>query len=181
MRVASSLGRPTAICSAARAKRLVTCSNTERSISSREPATQLWPAAAKIAAWAPATASSSLASANTILADLPPSSNTLGTKRRAPASAIMRPLWGEPTNTSLLIVGWSVSAAPVDWPRPLTILISPLGSPPLSSSLAITTDEKGVSSEGLSTTPLPAAMAGATCQAQVNIGAFQGVICPTTP
>ncbi len=43
--------------------------------SSREPAIQLWPAAAKIPATAPFAASSRSASSNTMLADFPPNSN----------------------------------------------------------------------------------------------------------
>ncbi len=39
----------------------------------------------------------------------------------------------------------------------------------------------GVSSEGFSTTALPAQMAGAICQPAVKIGAFHGVICTTVP
>jgi hypothetical protein len=40
---------------------------------------------------------------------------------------------------------------------------------------------RGVSSEGFSTTALPAQIAGAICQPAVKIGAFQGVICTTVP
>jgi hypothetical protein len=39
----------------------------------------------------------------------------------------------------------------------------------------------GVSSDGLSTTPLPAARAGATFQEAMASGKFHGVIRPTTP
>ncbi len=38
-----------------------------------------------------------------------------------------------------------------------------------------------VSDDGLSTTVLPAAIAGATARAAWLIGTFQGVITPTTP
>ena len=39
----------------------------------------------------------------------------------------------------------------------------------------------GVDSAGLSTTQLPAPMAGASFQAAIRIGKFQGMIWPTTP
>ena len=72
-----------------------------RCTKSLEPATQLWPLVEKIAAWAPRHASSSTASANTILADLPPSSNTTGFNALPQLVATMRPTSGEPTNTTL--------------------------------------------------------------------------------
>ena len=39
----------------------------------------------------------------------------------------------------------------------------------------------GVDSAGFSTTQLPAPMAGASFQAAIRIGKFQGMIWPTTP
>ena len=39
----------------------------------------------------------------------------------------------------------------------------------------------GVCSAGLSTTQLPAAIAGASFQAAISSGKFHGMICPTTP
>ena len=39
----------------------------------------------------------------------------------------------------------------------------------------------GVNSDGLPTTQLPAAKAGAIFQAAINNGKFQGIICPATP
>jgi hypothetical protein len=38
-----------------------------------------------------------------------------------------------------------------------------------------------VNSAGLSTTVFPVASAGATFQASIRRGKFQGMICPTTP
>ncbi len=41
--------------------------------------------------------------------------------------------------------------------------------------------EKGASSDGLSTTALPAASAGASLSAAAMTGPFHGMIAPTTP
>ncbi|MCY1563311.1 hypothetical protein D9M68_1008610 [compost metagenome] len=41
--------------------------------------------------------------------------------------------------------------------------------------------DSGVCSAGLSTTQLPAARAGASFQAAISSGKFQGMIWPTTP
>ena len=58
-------------------------STTLRWISAREPAMQVWPVAAKIPETTPFTASSRIASSNTMLADLPPSSRVTGLIERA--------------------------------------------------------------------------------------------------
>jgi hypothetical protein len=49
------------------------------------------------------------------------------------------------------------------------------------ASSASRTAVNGVSSEGFSTTALPAAMAGANLAVARTIGTFQGEIAPTTP
>ena len=60
-------------------------------------------------------------------------------------------------------------------------LTRPFGAPAFSHRMPTTIDDSGVSSEGLIITPLPAQIAGATCQQQVKSGAFHGVIWLTTP
>lgn len=72
-------------------------------------------------------------------------------------------------------------ACPAVGPAPAMTLTSPRGAPPNSHIRPRISVDSGVSSEGLITTPLPAQMAGAICQPPVNSGAFQGVICMTTP
>lgn len=101
--------------------------------------------------------------------------------RAAQAAAILPPVAGEPTNTTFLTAGLEMAAWPVVWPKPLSTLMTPLGRPACSASAATASELSGVSSEGLSSTALPAAMAGATFQPQVNTGAFQGVISSSTP
>jgi hypothetical protein len=77
--------------------------------------------------------------------------------------------------------GWRVIAEPTPGPSPCTTLNRPAGSPASTASWATWTIEKGVSSEGLRTTPLPAARAGATFQIASTSGKFHGAIAPITP
>ncbi|KPX05675.1 hypothetical protein ALO75_200116 [Pseudomonas syringae pv. coryli] len=69
----------------------------------------------------------------------------------------------------------------MEWPKPAITLTSPFGTPARSISTPTISELSGVSSDGLRMTALPAAIAGAICQPQVKIGAFQGVICNTVP
>ena len=70
--------------------------------------------------------------------------------------------------------------APVD-PSPVTMFTTPAGNPACSHTSANSSAVIGVVSAGLSTTVLPVASAGATFQANIRSGKFQGIICPTTP
>ena len=65
--------------------RSTTSSWIDRCTSSREPAMQVWPVAAKMPEMAPFTALSSFASAKTMLGDLPPSSRLTCLKLAAAA------------------------------------------------------------------------------------------------
>ena len=76
---------------------------------------------------------------------------------RAARSATFLPVAVEPVN--MMKSTWSTSSAPAS-PRPVTTPNTPLGSPHSSSISAISSDVSGVTSEGLSTTELPAASAG---------------------
>ena len=58
---------------------------------------------------------------------------------------------------------------------------APGGSPASAVSRAKARAVSGVVSAGLSTTVLPVARAGATFQASMSMGKFQGITCPTTP
>ena len=66
-------------------------------------------------------------------------------------------------------------------PSPVTMLTTPLGSPASRQISAKARAVSGVNSAGFSTTVLPAASAGATFQASIRSGKFQGMICPQTP
>ncbi len=80
-------------------------------------------------------------------------------RRPAAAVATCRPARGLPVSDTMATAGWRTMASPTAGP-PSTTLSTPGGNTSASSS-AIRTVEAGVSSDGLSTTVLPAAMAGA--------------------
>jgi hypothetical protein len=60
-------------------------------------------------------------------------------------------------------------------------LNTPSGKPAAAIASASTVAEAGVSSEGLTTTALPQASAGATFQVSSSSGRFHGTITATTP
>ena len=73
------------------------------------------------------------------------------------------------------------SASPASGPNPVTTLTTPLGEPARSTSLMNSSVEAEVNSEGLITTVLPAASAGASFHAVSRSGEFQGMIATQTP
>ena len=102
------------------------------------------------------------ASANTMLADLPPSSSVTRLIVCAAPAAIERPTSVEPVNATLATSGCSTSRAPDRrCPGPATTLTTPSGMPASSAIRSNSSAVSGVSSAGLSTTVLPAASAGA--------------------
>ena len=142
---------------------------------------QVWPLAAKMPEIAPETASSSLASSNTMCADLPPSSSVTCLKSAAAATLTARPPASPPVKATLRTSGCVTSASPASWPKPVTTLITPGGIPASCTSAANSSVEADACSDGLMTTALPAASAGATFQAISSSGEFQGVMQATTP
>ncbi len=116
-----------------------------------------------------------------MLADLPPNSSTQGITRSAAALAMSAPVAGEPTKITFFTDQVAMACGTMLWPRPASTLTSPTGRPACSPRRAMASDENGVSSEGLSSTALPVASAGPSCQPQVKAGAFHGVICSTVP
>ena len=93
---------------------------------------------------------------------------------------IRRPVVVSPVKAIFAMRGLLARGLPASTPKPLTTLSTPSGrrSPTSSTSLRI---DHGVCSAGLSTTQLPAAMAGASFQTAMRMGKFQGMIWPTTP
>ena len=86
----------------------------------------------------------------------------------------------EPVNAIFAGVGWFITAAPTS-PAPVTKLTTPGGRPAswkISASFSAVIE---VVSAGLRTTVLPIASAGASFQAHISSGKFQGITCPTTP
>ena len=126
----SGSSTPGAIFTAANASatRAVTSSNRVFSTSSREPAEQLWPAFCSSPLTIAGIAFSRSASSKTRFGDLPPSSSSIGTSRRAHASATFAPVAAEPTNVTWSTPGWRTSASPV-LPSPVATWNIPAGTP----------------------------------------------------
>ncbi len=97
------------------------------------------------------------ASASTIIGSLPPSSRLTGVNVSAALAITFLPVSTEPVNMTKSTS--STSAAPVS-PRPVAIWNTPAGSPHSDIIAASSSEVIGVTSEGLSTTALPAASAG---------------------
>ena len=66
-------------------------------------------------------------------------------------------------------------------PKPVTTLTTPGGKPACSTSFMNSSSEAEVNSDGLITTVLPAASAGASFHAVSSSGEFHGTIAATTP
>jgi type 1 glutamine amidotransferase len=93
---------------------------------------------------------------------------------------ISLPVVVSPVKATLAIRGLVARVLPISAPGPLMTLITPSGTK--SAMISISTKiEAGVGPAGLRTTQFPAARAGASFQAAINIGKFQGMICPMTP
>jgi hypothetical protein len=129
----------------------------------------------------PSMARSRLASSSTIIGFLPPSSSEQCLKLLAAVVPTVRPTAVEPVNEIARTSACSVSGAPTLDPNPVTMLITPFGTP---ASLNVRTRlkvESGVSCAGLITHVLPHTMAGKSFQEGIAMGKFHGVIIPHTP
>ncbi len=116
-----------------------------------------------------------------MVGDLPPSSSVTFFSRSPARAPIWRPVWVEPVKEILATPGWVTKASPASGPVPVTMFRTPGGKP---ASMASWPRKRALSeehSEGLSTTVQPAASAGATFQAAIMNGTFQGAMAPTTP
>ena len=87
----------------------------------------------------------------------------------------------DPVKESFRTIGLPVSSAPMPSGRPVTMLRTPAGMPARSASTPSAMAEKGVRSEGFTTTVQPAARAGATLRVIIALGKFHGVTMPQTP
>ena len=142
---------------------------------------QVWPEAPNTPATAPFTACSRSASSNTRLGDLPPSSSVTFLRPGAAASFTFCPPMSPPVKATLAVSGWRTRGSPTSGPKPVTTFTTPFGKPALSASLASSSSEAEVYSEGLMTMVFPAASAGAIFQVVSARGEFQGVMATTTP
>ena len=130
---------------------------------------------------APSTARSRSASAKTSIGSLPPSSSDdRAAAARPPRRRRVRPTATEPVKKTFAIPGRATSASPTSR-LALHDRTSPAGAPASSKTRATHSPVSGVSSDGLSTTALPAATAVATCVNGIANGMFHGVIAATTP
>src|SRR5258708_34514950 len=148
----------------------------------REPHRQIWPWLAKAARTIVARfASLASQSANTQVAFFPPISSETFLNFGASVDAIAAPVRVEPVNDTAAIAGCSISACPVAAPLPCTILSTPGGRPASMQTCDSMNAVSGVISDGLATTVLPAASAGAIFQVNRYSGRFHGEMQPTTP
>ncbi len=115
-----------------------------------------------------------------IFGDFPPSSNVEGIIFSVAYCIINWPVDVSPVNATFLTNGWVERNLPIFPPAPLIILITPFGNTDWIVSINIKIDI-GVADAGFITTQFPAANAGASFQAAINNGKFQGIICATTP
>ena len=84
-------------------------------------------------------------------------------------------------NATFATSGCSTSGAPTSAPKPVTTLTTPGGKPASSTSFMNSSADADVNSDGLMTTVLPAASAGASFHAVSSSGEFHGTIAATTP
>ena len=113
---------------------------------------------------------------------LPPSSKDTGFTPAAAACMMAVPVRDSPVKVMASMSGWRVMNSPAEFgPKPCTRLNTPGGTPTAAMTSASKVAVPGVSSEGLTTTALPQASAGATFQVSSSSGRFQGDITPITP
>src|SRR6202044_883269 len=116
-----------------------------------------------------------------MLGDLPPSSSVTRLTVSAASFTIILPTAAEPVKAILLTSGCFTNGDPTLSPKPVITLTTPFGRPTSSNHFASSSTVSGVCSAGLSTQVQPAASAGASFQAAIVSGKFQGMIWPTTP
>ena len=132
-------------------------------------AVQSWPALKKPATEMSSTALAMSVSSKTTTGALPPSSRWTRLTSLEADSATDMPARTEPVMEAIAGVGCSTIARPVSR-SPQTTLKTPLGQDAEPMISAISTVEAGVVSDGLRTTVLPAASAGANFHTAIIIG-----------
>jgi hypothetical protein len=127
------------------------------------------------------TAASRSASAKRMLGDLPPSSRETFLIVSAAPFMISAPVAVSPVKATFPTPGWAASAAPTVLPGPVTMFRTPGGSPAASATSPRSRADRGLQEAGFRTTVLPVARAGATFQAAMMKGKFQGTMRAQTP
>src|SRR5699024_5955317 len=87
----------------------------------------------------------------------------------------------DPVKDSAFIFSFPLIASPIVLPGPVTILMTPAGTPAASNNSIILILIKEVLLAGLKTTVLPALIAGAILQIPIPKGKLYGAITATTP
>ena len=145
-------------------------SNTLRWTRIRDRAQQSCPALSNTAYGAVAAARSRSASANTILALLPPSSSVTRFTWRAQSAISLLPTSVDPVKTILRTSSWSTSRWPTTEPLPGSTWKTPSGRPASRASSPIRIAVSGVRSAGLAITGLPGGQGGRQPPAQDRHG-----------
>src|SRR5258706_8897586 len=143
--------------------------------------TQVWPLLRYLEIIAPSTAASRSASSNTRNGAFPPSSNETFLIVSALCFISTAPTSVEPVKLILRTVVFDVISPPISLALPVTMLITPFGTPARSASSASAKAEYGVCVAGLITTVQPAASVGAALRVIIAAGKFHGGIKPHTP
>src|SRR5581483_2646038 len=112
---------------------------------------------------------------------LPPSSSEQCLKLFAEVVPIVRPTALDPVNETARTSGFSSNGAPASAPNPVTMLITPFGTPASVRTRTRLNVERGVSCAGLITHVLPHTSAGSSFQEGIAMGKFHGVIMAQTP
>src|ERR1019366_514230 len=144
-------------------------------------AVQRWPVVPNAPHSPPSIARSRLASSSTIIGFLPPSSSEQCLKLLAAVAPTILPTADDPVSEIARTVGCSVSGVPTSEPNPVTMLITPLGTPASVSACTRLKVESGVSCAGLITQAFPHTTAGSSFHDEMAMGKFHGVIMPQTP
>ena len=120
------------------------------------------------------------ASSKMMLADFPPSSSTTGFIDSAHDCRMRVAVAGPPVKLTFFTNGCLTSASPAD-ASPGSMLTTPGGNPACSTRSMKYSPVNGVSSDGLTTTVLPAARIAGTFMLSEKIGAFHVMIAAITP
>ena len=156
----------------------------EASTITRLTAMQIWPWCKNAPVAASRAALSRSASASTMSGAFPPSSKDtffIGPPLIA-SSPTRRPTGVDPVKEMSLGTGCVTKSSPISEPAPVTLPITPAGTPASSKMRAgMRPPVTGVSLAALITTALPSASAGATERMDRCNGKFQGLMIPTTP
>src|SRR3954447_26934952 len=144
-------------------------------------AQQSWPALAYTDIGSSRAAFARSASANTMAADLPPSSSDTRAMLSADAFRIDAPVVVSPVNEILATRGSDTRASPTTPPGPGSTLTISGGTPASTRTSPRSSAVSGVSDAGLSTIGLPHTSAGATFHEAISNGKFHGTISATGP